>query len=222
MVKNPLMQLDRNLKRMVMVFYSKTSSGMLFKKTHVGIPGIVSMIFGVGLIFTAMGLNGSYNLVFQHVSELGIGPGISGLIFDLGLITSGFIAIPFFIGLGKILDRDGANHRIKKRVVTLSIISCLSLTCTGFFPMYRSIVIIHAIFAFSFFISGLLFCIHFSLLMTKDKRFSKFQANFGYIVAVFFGLFLATPGSGLTEWLVFFSIVSWMVITSIYIYYKKL
>ena len=168
-----------------------------------------------------MGINGSYNLVIQHVSELGIGPGISGLVFDLGLISSGFIAIPFFIGLGKILDQEGTNHRIRNRAVTLSIIACLSLTGTGFFPMYKAFIIFHAIFALSFFIIGLLFCLHFSFVMSKDNRFSKIAANFGFIVAVFFGLFLATTGSGLTEWLVFFSIVSWMVATSIYIFYKK-
>lgn len=205
-----------------MLQFTVTPRGLYFKALHVGKFGILAMISGVILIFWAMGINGSYNLALQHISELGIGPGGSGIVFDLGLISAGALAIPFFIGLGKILDREATNQRVRKRTVNCSILACVSLIGTGLFPMHDTLLIPHFIFAFLFFINGLLFCVQFSYLMAKDDRFSRAHAYLGYFVAIFFGIYLATPWMGLTEWLVFFSIVFWMVITSGYVCYNKL
>ena len=100
------------------------------------IYGIISMTIGAGAILVSLLLYPGYSIITQFVSWLGIGPGLAGPIFNIGLILAGVIAIPFFISLGRILKQEeNGNPRLKKRAVIISIIACLSLSLVGCFPV---------------------------------------------------------------------------------------
>ena len=62
-----------------------------------GVYAIISMTIGVSLILISMFLYPGYDMRTHYVSSLGTGPG--GIIFCLGLIFAGFIAIYAYVEL---------------------------------------------------------------------------------------------------------------------------
>jgi len=193
----------------------------LLEKVHGGIYAMISMAVGVSLIFIAMSQFPGYNMVDYYVSELGAGPGLSGPIFNIGLILAGIIAIPFFVHLGRILKQEGIYDIVRKLAVGISIIACICLSIVGCFPATSGLsLVLHYYFAMGFFFSGLLFCFLFSVLMFKESKYSNIQVIIGCFVAITFAIFLILKYP-LPEWIVFFSIVFWVLENGIYIYYKK-
>ena len=193
----------------------------LLEKVHGGIYAIISMAFGVSLIFIAMSQFPGYNMVEYYISNLGAGPGLSGPLFNIGLILAGIIAIPFFVHLGRILKQEGIYDIVRKLAVGISVIGCVCLSIVGCFPATHGFsLLMHYYFAMGFFFSGLLFCFLFSVIMYKDSKYSKIQVLIGFFVAVTFAFFLIVKDP-LPEWIVFFSIVFWVLENGIYIFYKK-
>ena len=193
----------------------------LFEKVHGGIYAIISMAVGVSLIFIAMALYPGYNMVEYYVSELGAGPGLSGPLFNIGLILAGVIAIPFFVHLGRVLKQEDIYDIVRKLAVGISVIACVCLSIVGCFPATSGLsMLLHYYFAMGFFFSGLLFCFLFSVVMFKDSKYSNVQVIIGCVVAVTFAYFLMVKDP-LPEWIVFFSIVFWVLENGIYIFYKK-
>ena len=193
----------------------------LLEKVHGGIYAIISMAVGVSLIFIAMSQFPGFNMVEYYVSNLGAGPGLSGPLFNIGLILAGIIAIPFFVHLGRILKQEGIYDIVRKLAVGISVIGCTCLSIVGCFPATSGLsLLMHYYFAMGFFFSGLLFCFLFSIVMFKDSKYSNIQVIIGCFVAVTFAIFLMMK-TALTEWIVFFSIVFWVLENGIYIFYKK-
>ncbi len=194
----------------------------VFNLASGGIYGLISMAIGVSFIFIAMSQSPGFNIAEDTVSSLGIVPRFGGILFNIGLILAGIIAIPFFLYLGRSLKRDGFIDIIRILAVIISIIACISLSMVGCFPAYSGLYsIFHRIFALIFFFTGLIFCILFSFVMWVDPNFSKLQAITRFIVAAIFAIFLITR-TALTEWAVFFAIIFWVIENSIYILYKKI
>ena len=193
----------------------------LLEKVHGGIYAMISMAVGVSLIFIAMSQFPGFNMVEYYVSNLGAGPGLSGPLFNIGLILAGIIAIPFFVHLGRILKQEGIYDIVRKLAVGISVIGCTCLSIVGCFPATSGLsLLLHYYFAMGFFFSGLLFCFLFSIVMFKDSKYSNIQVIIGCFVAVTFAIFLMMK-TALTEWIVFFSIVFWVLENGIYIFYKK-
>ena len=191
------------------------------EKVHGGIYAMISMAVGVSFIFIAMSQFPGFNMVEYYVSNLGAGPGLSGPLFNIGLILAGIIAIPFFVHLGRILKQEGIYDIVRKLAVGISVIGCTCLSIVGCFPATSGLsLLLHYYFAMGFFFSGLLFCFLFSIVMFKDSKYSNIQVIIGCFVAVTFAIFLMMK-TALTEWIVFFSIVFWVLENGIYIFYKK-
>jgi len=193
----------------------------LLEKVHGGLYAIISMVVGVSLIFIAMSQYPGYNMVEYYVSNLGAGPGLSGPLFNIGLILAGIIAIPFFVHLGRVLKQEDIYDIVRKSAVGISVIGCVCLSIVGCFPATSGFsLLLHYYFAMGFFFSGLLFCFLFSVVMFKDSKYANIQVLIGCFVAVTFAYFLMVKDP-LPEWIVFFSIVFWVLENGIYIFYKK-
>ena len=193
----------------------------LFEKVPGGVFGLLSV--SIGIFIDIIGLSFPGYSIFTHtVSSLGIGP--AGLLFNIGLILCGITAIFFDIYLGKSISMDNDNEMVKKTVVAISIISSISLSLVGFFPINQEndiIIFFHGFFAAISFIGGLIYMIIFSLFILKDQKFMKLQAYMGFTVCGFFILYFCTLVP-LTEWLVIFSIIIWTIFTSSYMLYRKI
>lgn len=184
--------------------------------------GLLSVGIGVLCDFISFLFIPDYNIFNNLASELGLGPG--GIYFRVGLIISGIIAVPFDIYLGRALRKERVNDKTVNFAVAISIISCLSMSLTGVFPMIKTqrlIFIIHGIFAGISWIGGLLYSVLFGYLMLKDENFSN---NLAYLSFIEAGLFLLVFIIFLpfTEWFMIFGIILSTTIVASYMLYKKL
>lgn len=187
-----------------------------------GIFGILSVTIGVCGDFISIYLYPGYNIFINTISELGVGPG--KIFFNIGVIFAGIIAIPFGIYLGRALNTKGSYEKLNKSAVVISIISCVSLSLIGVFPGNPAetlIYLLHGFCAFLCFFGGMIYLFLFSFLMLREPKFSKFLAYYGFFVAGLFLLFLFT-WVPITEWIANIGIISWTIICSIYMLYKKI
>ena len=163
-----------------------------------------------------------YNIFDNMVSELGIGPG--GLFFNVGLVLSGIVAIPFIIRLGTVFLGENVNNYLRKSAMIIAVTSSVSLSLIGCFPATPEnaiVFIIHGTFAFICWIGGLIYVTIFSIMMFQAPNISKSWAFFGFGVAATFVLFLFT-GLPITEWIVVFAICLWAIVNSINILRNKI
>jgi len=187
-----------------------------------GVFGLCSMSLGGSFIFISLFNYPNYSMIDYYISYLGYGPGLSGPFFNIGLIISGLLIIPFFIYLVKIFKIEGRNERFNKNTIRIAILACISLSLVGLFPAYNYFcLIIHGIFAALFFISSGIFCVAISYLMWKDPRFPKIQSYVGFILGGIFALYVATL-QPIFEWICFFGIAGWVIETSAFCLYKKI
>jgi hypothetical membrane protein len=189
------------------------------------IPGGIFGLFSVSLMSIFIILSYSnfpgYDMLNNDISILGIGPGISAPLFNIGIFLTGLFNIPFFLYLGKILQQETDKSKIPKKIIYLSFVGCISLSLIGCFPVInRKWALIHATLAGTFFIMTLLVLFLISTMMLKDPRFPNFHASIGLIVASIIGFYLVTRRS-IIEWVVLFALGLWMFDISIFTLYKK-
>ena len=188
-----------------------------------GVFGLLSCVIVLsGDILSIILFPGGYNFFENMISELGRGP--SGIFFNLGLIISGIVGIPFYIALYKVFDKETVNPIVRKSALIFSLISIFTFILVGIFPSIEDnyiIFVTHGTFAFISFLCGILYLTSFSILMLKDSKYSKFLACHGFIVAGTYLVILFT-WLPITEWIATFGIISWVIANSIYMLYHKL
>jgi hypothetical membrane protein len=191
----------------------------LFKIIPGGIFGLLSVIIIIIGDFLAYLSFPGYNVYKNMVSDLGIGPG--GTFFNISIIISGIIIIPYYINLAKLFKGKDILPNLRKYAIFTSIISCITYSLLGFFPATKDdkmIFIAHGVLATISIATGLGYLLLFSILMIKAENFSNIQAYHGFMVALLYFLFLITWNS-LLEWIMNFAIISWIIINSLYILY---
>jgi len=194
----------------------------LLKLAPGGYYGLLSMSIGVIFTFLSYLSVPGYNMIESFISILGISPGLAAPLFNIGFILTGITVIPFLVYLGRSLIQEKINEKIKKIATKISIIGAVSISLVGCFPHYTFLLgIIHIFFATIFFFCELIFCVIYSILIWFDSRFSKMQSIIGFAVSGVFIFFMFT-GWPISEWIVFFVIVIWVIENSIYILYKKI
>ena len=180
-----------------------------------GAYGILSVVSAIILGVLALISDPNYIFFEDMISELGVGQG--GIFFNFGLIFSGVTAIPFFISLGRSLNYEGVNEKLRKSAISFSIFSCISMSLVGFFPAIQEDEIIsmaHGISTALCWFSGIIFTVLFSMMFLKASKFSKFQAYMGFFVAVIFILVLCT-WLPITEYAIVIAIMIWVVTNAI-------
>lgn len=187
-----------------------------------GVYGLLSVAVAILLSVLALFLNPHYIPFKSMVSELGVGQG--GIFFNLGVIFSGIIAIPFFISLGRTLNCECVNEKLRKSAITFSIISCISMSLIGCFPAVQEdgiLLYIHGICASICWFSGFIFITLFSILFLKLSEFSKLHGFSGFLVAGVFALVLCTWWV-IFEYMIIIAISIWVVYTALYMLYNDI
>jgi hypothetical membrane protein len=185
-------------------------------------------------------INGhSYNILNHFISELGeIGVSKLAPVFNTGLIVGGIIFIIFMISLG-VYIRTVPSY-IASIIGAFSAISC---SLVGFNPMND--IEVHVKVAMWFFYGGLIAITFFSIAIIFDKqnKLSKKLLIPGIITILSFASFLWLPRVAHTnikwtldpskivrpeiwwntifEWLVFLTIIAWIIIVSFSLMKKK-
>jgi len=186
-----------------------------------GIYGILSVLIAIIGDSIAIILFPGYSLFLYDVSYLARGAG--GLIFNLSLILSGLTAIPFNLYLGRIVSSEKVDEKTKKRAVIISIISCISLSLLGFFPIsinHLMVIIIHVLLAILLFVGAAISCLHFGYFFLRNSNFKKTQAYMSFIIAGLIIFYISVRWS-FVEWLAVFGIMLWVCFISIFTLIKR-
>ena len=194
----------------------------VLKKTSGGFFGIVSVLIRLTGDITAIMLTPNYNMVEDLISDLGIGPG--GIVFSLGLIISGIVSIPFYISLKNVFQSEEINENLRKMAIVFSGISIVTYVLLGFFPSDPNntlIFIMHGVIGLISWLTGAGYLALYSYMTLKYKESSRFQGYFGYCVVGTVILFIFT-WVPVTEWIMTFSIMSWIIVLSLSMIYDKI
>lgn len=188
---------------------------------HGGISGILSLSIGILCDFLSYLWFPRYNMVDNMVSELGVGPG--GIFFNIGVVITGILFIPFYLCLGKSFSTENINPNMKKVAVVSALISSITFSLIGFFPLTeenRLINATHGTLALIHWITALISIVIFGILMIQDYNYTKFQAYYSFAVGGIIITFFLTQ-IPLTEWIWTISIVVWILVNSFYMLVHK-
>ncbi|MEJ2295782.1 MAG: hypothetical protein P8Y23_13585, partial [Candidatus Lokiarchaeota archaeon] len=106
----------------------------------------------------------------------------------------------------------------------LSVISSLTLSLIGFFPvLYDNIIIlvIHGILALITFVGITIYCFLYGLFFLKNSRFSLLHPILSFSVSGIF-LFYFTNRWSIVEWIGVGSIMIWIIFNAIFTLFKKM
>ncbi len=186
-----------------------------------GVYGLTAITIYILSIIISSSMYSGYSIFLNMISDLGVGEG--ALIFNTGIVISGFVSMPFYTYLGKVLKSEIANESVRKGAIISSMISCVFYSLIGVFPSIKSsefMIFLHGTVAFISWSSGAAYLLFFSLLFMKDSRFTRFQAYLGFFIIGTYVIFLLTWWP-ITEWIASFGITIWIILNACYTLSKK-
>ena len=164
----------------------------------------------------------SFSFLTHYLSHLGGAPKGAGIIFNIGIMISGLIMILFFLNLSAYLRRKNTNTLLIYLAFISGLISSLGTFFLGVFP-YTVTQELHNFSASFFFMGGFSYCILYGISEWTTQGISKLQASSGFIVALFFLIFIIFTAinyfnpelfleqSHLTEWILFVVLMFWII-----------
>jgi hypothetical membrane protein len=194
----------------------------ILRRISGGFFGILSMIIRVLCDFFAYLYFPGYNIFENMVSELGVGKG--GIFFNLGLIISGIICIPFYIALLRSLTIEYSYDKTRKTALTFFYISNICYILVGLFPSIKENIVIfyiHGTLALISWLTGIIYLLIIAGLMLKNNKYSKFNAYVTLMLVIFLSIAVST-WQPITEWLMTFMFIIWICIISTSMIYKKI
>jgi len=216
----------------------------LFNRVHPEIWGFIAIgILLACVLLSSIGYVGTqgepYSFLNHYISELGqVGVSHLAPLFNTGLILGGFIAAVFMLGLGLYL-----NTTLARVAMGFGIFSGIACSFIGFLPMNNPHHHVPA--ALSFFFGGMIAVVIFSIAIFRQKeaKIPRLLCIAGVVVAGIFAAFLvvaiAFHSGSLTyilglaggrphiwwrtilEWSVFFAIIVWVLLISIFMFIKN-
>ena len=179
----------------------------------------------------------------ESISLLGHDTG--GIFLRIGLVISGLISLPYFIYLGRAVKDEHVNDLLRKIGTGMGIFCSICVSLAGIFSGVNEFIsMLHGFFALCSWMGNIAIFIIFSFIMSKNPKFSKYPVYVGYIAAGILILYLIPffttnfcnyfdelcYSFGRTvyivmpifEWVVSFSILSWILFNSCYLWYNKI
>ena len=191
-------------------------------KLIMGISGILSVLIisitgAISYIFYPYY---EYKIFLYVISALGVKE--SGIFFNGGLIFSGIFLIIFLINLNIILTKN-VSKKWQQISKVLALISSISYSLLGFFPV---IFIVHVILAFNFFFFGMLDYFLLSYLIFNNKKVSNLLSISSMILIIsilmyFTFLLIMYNIHSIFEWIMFIIHGIWILIVSCYFIVEK-
>ncbi len=198
------------------------------------IAGTITIVF-CSIYYYAM--DPSFSFTSHWISHLGAGPtarpNASSVVFTIGLIITGILALPFLYHLYSILKPELTKHKaLITSAYLFSIVSIAGLFINAIWNMGDNPEL-HVSGSSIFFFGGLFMILLFALAFLLNNKYSKVQGWISLIVASTFFAFLISylpfvfqgvdlmvlltstdPRAGTTrfiEWIVFFAVIFWFL-----------
>jgi len=171
----------------------------------------------------------SFSFITHYLSDLGAGPNGVGLVFSVGMIITSAVTIFFFLHLSTFLINKKGNKYFILIGLISGVISSIGTFFVGIFPI-NIYLDLHNFSASLFFLGGFAYCLFFAISELTTPGISKIQALSGFVVCFFFFVFifyssinyydseLCSIESYISEWILFFVLISWIIEHEIYIF----
>ena len=210
-------------------------------------PGYIFGLLGftVGTLGLIIALLTSPEYIIWKYSISVLGHATGGIFLRIGLVISGLISLPYFIYLGRAVKDEHVNDLLRKIGTGIGIFCSICVSLAGIFSGVNEFIsMLHGFFALSSWLGNIAIFIIFSFIMSKNPKFSKYPVYVGYIAAGILILYLIPffttnfcnyfdelcYSFGRTvyivmpifEWVVSFSILSWILFNSCYLWYNKI
>ncbi|MHA2288412.1 MAG: hypothetical protein ACXABG_06460 [Promethearchaeota archaeon] len=147
------------------------------KGGYFGIVGATSMAVSALLSFYLyLILNPDLNTISYAVSDLGTGPGLSGFIYNIGLLVASFSQIPLYIPLILYLRNKMGNVFLIKLTSLASLFSIFSHNILSLVPFDRTISFLyytHGIAAATHYVAGSIALILYGVIELSHVKVSK-------------------------------------------------
>ncbi|NVM17030.1 MAG: DUF998 domain-containing protein [Candidatus Lokiarchaeota archaeon] len=187
---------------------------------------IISILIPLITIITSASIyainDASFSFLTHYLSHLGGGPEGAGIVFNVGIMTSGFLMVFFFLNLSAFLRRKKTNTLLIYIAFIPGLLSSIGTFFVGVFP-YTVTQELHNFSATFFFMGGFAYCVLYGVSEWITEGISKLQASLGFVVALFFLLFiiftainyfnphLAAEQSHITEWMLISMLMFWII-----------
>ncbi|MHA2287657.1 MAG: DUF998 domain-containing protein [Promethearchaeota archaeon] len=193
----------------------------LFRGTiasHIVVIGaLIGFLTAITAILLYMMGDPTFSFITHWVSHLGTGPNGSAITFNGGMIYSGIISWIYSAYLAIYLFKKGAMKILIATFPGCGIILGIGLLMIGMFPLEVNFGI-HNIAAGFFFYGGMSSCITYGITVYLTPSISKLHSIIGFLIASIFlsyiiinSLPLDLSYKAIAEWVVFFSIPTWIL-----------
>lgn len=161
----------RNLRKNLIKKFIREKGG------YFGVVGAISMTISAitsSILYSFM--NPSFNVISYAVSDLATGPGLSGLIYSIGLLIASFSQIPLNISLINYLRKKMGNVFLIRLTVLSCLFTILSHNFLSIVPFYRTNIILyyaHGIAAGTHYVAGSFSLIFYGFIELSYVKVSK-------------------------------------------------
>lgn len=224
----------RNIDKRIDNFFNK-----IFEK----VPGVFFGVFGIVLFFSStfvalilyLSVDPNYSILHNWISNLGVGPNNSSVVFNTGWVLSSGIILCFHVyEIRELKKKKGVHPTVLKFMIISNASLTFGIFLVGFFPENHPVS--HNIAATFYFFGGLSFFLSYGILARNIKSIPNTHVAVALVLCGFYALYFSSTlfppwfrDLGLTitstEWLTLFAEMSMMLMilqhSLVETYYKK-
>jgi hypothetical membrane protein len=178
-----------------------------------GTCGIITPSVAFSCILLAIAYAPHFSWTHNALSDLGVMPNPTSVLFNLGLIVSGILAIVFAFGL-LIFFNKTVSGRIG---AIMFVLDCLALICIGIFPESAKPMHLYASVAFFAIFPLAMFLMTASFVLSSKHRMAVFTFSIAVFAAVVWAaefLMHYVPGVAIPETLSALAACLWVAVLS--------
>ena len=182
-------------------------------------------------------VNPAFNIISNAVSDLGTGPNMSNIIYNIGTIITGFCQLLFYLSLVKYLQDKKANHYLTQIVKFTFLTSAIGLIVLGIIPFHRENALFflgHGSAAATHYVAGSFAFIFYGIFEILILKFSKMLGIISFLTGIIYGIlwvgylinFIFTiPQVDVNytlQWIGLAGILLWSLLHSIFLFKAKM
>jgi hypothetical membrane protein len=158
---------------------------------YFGILGLSSMSISVIIAhFLYSAVNPGFNTTSYAVSDLGTGPNMSNIVYNLGATFSGFCLAFLHLSLVSYLYEKKPHSYLVKITKLVSVISAIGLILLGIIPFERDVLFLflgHGSAAATHYVAGSIAFIFYGIFEIIILKFSKILGIISFLTGIIYG-----------------------------------
>jgi hypothetical membrane protein len=204
---------------------------------YFGILGVfVTSISVIVAYFLYSSVHPTFNMVSNCVSDLGTGPNMSNIVYNIGAIITGVFQFPFYLSLVKFFQNKKANLFLIQIIKLTSIVSAIGLIVVGIIPFERENLISflgHGSAAATHYVAGSIAFIFYGFYEILILKLSKLLGIISFLIGIIYlmlwvgyliDFIFKIPQVSVNytiQWISLAGILLWSLLHSLFLFYTK-